>query len=163
MWNASAMRSGAWFGSMIPPEPTRIRSVAAATCAITTSGDELAMLGIPWCSASQKRVYPSRSTSRASSTELRSASVDVASYLASGTTSEADKEKARPGMTRAPSANVYNTSTFLSSTEALHQQLPMRSETPMSLYARAGTPTPNLNQPMARSPTPTKAAGPGGP
>jgi hypothetical protein len=49
----SATCSGTWFGSMIPPEPTRIRSVAAATCPIRISGAELAMLGMPWCSANQ--------------------------------------------------------------------------------------------------------------
>jgi hypothetical protein len=55
VWNASAIRSGTWFGSMIPPEPTLIRSVFAATCAIRTSGEELATLGRLWCSAYQTR------------------------------------------------------------------------------------------------------------
>ena len=42
--NCSAITSGAWFGSMIPPAPTRIRLVPAATCAITTA---VAALAIP--------------------------------------------------------------------------------------------------------------------
>ena len=46
MWKFSATRRGAWFGSMIPPEPTRIRSVAEATCSISTSGAVLATLGM---------------------------------------------------------------------------------------------------------------------
>ncbi|KAF5312056.1 hypothetical protein D9619_003769 [Psilocybe cf. subviscida] len=91
---------------------------------------------------------------------IRSASVDVASYLASGTVSStSDKTKTTIGPA---SANVYNTSAFLGSSDALPMRsetpmsMSMRSTTPMSLYARTGTPTPNLNQPMARSPTPTK-------
>jgi hypothetical protein len=51
--NCSATLSGAWLGSIIPPEPTRMRSVAAATCPISTSGAELATILPPWCSASQ--------------------------------------------------------------------------------------------------------------
>jgi hypothetical protein len=42
--NASATISGAWFGSMIPPEPTRIVEVPAATWPITTA---VAALAIP--------------------------------------------------------------------------------------------------------------------
>ena len=42
--NCSAITSGAWFGSMIPPEPTRIVDVPAATCAMTT---DVAALAIP--------------------------------------------------------------------------------------------------------------------
>jgi hypothetical protein len=38
---------------MMPPEPTRIVVVAAATVAIMTGGAELATLGMLWCSASQ--------------------------------------------------------------------------------------------------------------
>ena len=49
----SATISGAWFTSMTPPDPTRMRVVAAAICPIMISGAELAMLGILWCSASQ--------------------------------------------------------------------------------------------------------------
>ena len=51
--NVSATASGAWLGSMTPPEPTRIVDVAAATVAIITAGAELATLGMLWCSASQ--------------------------------------------------------------------------------------------------------------
>ena len=53
--NCSAMISGAWLGSMTPPAPTRMREVPAATCAITTAVAALAMPGMLWCSASQKR------------------------------------------------------------------------------------------------------------
>ena len=40
---------------MMPPAPTRIVLVAAATDAIITSGAELATLGMLWCSATQNR------------------------------------------------------------------------------------------------------------
>ena len=73
MPNCSTTASGAWLGSMSPPEPTRIVDVASARCASRTAGDELAMPGMLWCSATQWRWYPRRSTSRASSTELRNA------------------------------------------------------------------------------------------
>ena len=53
--NVSATFSGAWLGSMIPPAPTRMRVVAAATAAIITSGAELATLAMLWCSATQNR------------------------------------------------------------------------------------------------------------
>ena len=53
--NCSAITSGAWFGSMIPPEPTRIVDVPAATWAITTAVAALAIPTALWCSASQKR------------------------------------------------------------------------------------------------------------
>ena len=53
--NCSAITSGAWFGSMIPPAPTRIVDVPPATCPMTTEVAALAMPGMPWCSASQKR------------------------------------------------------------------------------------------------------------
>jgi hypothetical protein len=49
----SAAISGAWFGNMTPPEPTRMRSVAAAICPIMISGVELAIDGRLWCSATQ--------------------------------------------------------------------------------------------------------------
>lgn len=49
----SATISGAWFGSMIPPEPTRRLRVAAAIWPIMISGAGLATLGRAWCSASQ--------------------------------------------------------------------------------------------------------------
>ena len=43
---ASATISGAWFGSMIPPAPTRIVRVAAATCPIRTAVAALAIPGM---------------------------------------------------------------------------------------------------------------------
>ena len=42
--NCSAMISGAWFGSITPPAPTRIVEVPPATCPMTTA---VAALGIP--------------------------------------------------------------------------------------------------------------------
>ena len=54
--NCSAITSGEWFGSMIPPAPTRIVLVPAATCAMTTAVAALAMPAELWCSASQKRL-----------------------------------------------------------------------------------------------------------
>ena len=53
--NCSATTSGAWLGSITPPEPTRMVEVLAARCAISTAGAELAMAGMLWCSATQKR------------------------------------------------------------------------------------------------------------
>ena len=53
--NCSAITSGAWFGSMMPPAPTRMVEVPAATWPITTAVAALAMPGMLWCSASQKR------------------------------------------------------------------------------------------------------------
>ena len=50
---SSATTSGAWFGSITPPAPTRIFDVAAATCPITTAVAALAIPGMLWCSASQ--------------------------------------------------------------------------------------------------------------
>jgi hypothetical protein len=38
---------------MTPPEPTLIVDVAAARWAINTGGDELAIAGMAWCSATQ--------------------------------------------------------------------------------------------------------------
>ena len=46
MANCSATTSGAWFGSMTPPDPTDIRLVAAATWAMSTAGEVLATLGM---------------------------------------------------------------------------------------------------------------------
>ena len=43
--NRSATISGAWFGSITPPDPTRMRAVAAAICPIMISGAALAMFG----------------------------------------------------------------------------------------------------------------------
>jgi len=51
--NCSATTSGAWLGSITPPEPTRMRSVAAATMATSTGGFVAATAGMLWCSASQ--------------------------------------------------------------------------------------------------------------
>ena len=51
--NCSATTSGAWLGSMTPPDPTRIRSVAAAIIAISTGGLVEATAGMLWCSATQ--------------------------------------------------------------------------------------------------------------
>src|SRR3954468_7528368 len=43
--NCSAITSGAWLGSMIPPAPTRMAEVPAATAAITTAVAALATPG----------------------------------------------------------------------------------------------------------------------
>jgi len=40
----SATISGAWFGSVTPPDPTRMRGVAAAICPNMISGEVLAIL-----------------------------------------------------------------------------------------------------------------------
>ena len=53
--NCSATTSGAWLGSITPPEPTRIVEVASARCPISTAGAELAIAGMLWCSATQNR------------------------------------------------------------------------------------------------------------
>ena len=42
----SATISGAWLGSITPPEPTRMRAVTAAICPIMISGAVLAMVGM---------------------------------------------------------------------------------------------------------------------
>src|SRR5215472_14835777 len=73
MPNCSATTSDGWFGSITPPEPTRMVVVAVAMCPISTGGDELAMPGMPWCSATQNRVKPSCSARAASSVVARSA------------------------------------------------------------------------------------------
>ncbi len=54
--NCSAIVSGAWFGSMIPPAPSLMRSVFAATCAISTAVADEAIASMLWCSAYQTRV-----------------------------------------------------------------------------------------------------------
>ena len=69
--NCSATTRGGWFGSMTPPEPTRMRSVLAARCAISTAGLVLATVRMLWCSATQKRVSPSASARRASASSRR--------------------------------------------------------------------------------------------
>ncbi len=51
--------------------------VAAARCASSTAGAELATPGMPWCSATQKRWNPQSSALRASSVVAASASVGV--------------------------------------------------------------------------------------
>ena len=45
--NCSAITSGEWFGSMIPPAPTRMLDVPAAICPITTDVAALAIPGMP--------------------------------------------------------------------------------------------------------------------
>jgi hypothetical protein len=44
--NCSATCSGAWFGNMMPPDPTRIVVVAPATCPISTAVAALAIPGM---------------------------------------------------------------------------------------------------------------------
>ena len=51
--------------------------VTDARCASSTGGDELAMPGMLWCSATQWRRYPSRSVSWTRAIELRRASAGV--------------------------------------------------------------------------------------
>ena len=51
--NCSAITSGEWFGSMMPPAPTRIVVVPPATWPMTIDVAALAMPGMLWCSASQ--------------------------------------------------------------------------------------------------------------
>ena len=51
--NCSATTSGAWLGSITPPEPTRMRLVAAASRPISTGGLVAATAGMLWCSATQ--------------------------------------------------------------------------------------------------------------
>ncbi len=51
--NCSATTSGAWLGSITPPEPTRICRVAPAIIAISTGGLVAATAGMLWCSATQ--------------------------------------------------------------------------------------------------------------
>jgi hypothetical protein len=53
--NCSAMTSGEWFGSITPPEPTRIVFVPPATWPMRIEVAALAMPVMLWCSASQKR------------------------------------------------------------------------------------------------------------
>ena len=55
MPNCSAITSGEWFGSMMPPEPSRIVVVCAPTCAISTLVADDAIDGMLWCSAYQTR------------------------------------------------------------------------------------------------------------
>ena len=53
--NCSAMSSGEWLGSMMPPAPSRMRSVCAATWATSTLVAAEAIAGMLWCSAYQTR------------------------------------------------------------------------------------------------------------
>ena len=53
--NCSATMRGAWFGSMTPPDPTRMRSVTPIAAAISTAGVVDATAGMLWCSANQYR------------------------------------------------------------------------------------------------------------
>ena len=53
MPNCSATTSGAWLGSITPPEPMRMVDVTDAAWASSTAGAELAMPGMLWCSATQ--------------------------------------------------------------------------------------------------------------
>ena len=46
MPNCSAITSGAWFGSMMPPAPTRMVRVPAAMWAMTSEVAALAMPGM---------------------------------------------------------------------------------------------------------------------
>src|SRR6185437_6725594 len=46
---------------MTPPEPSRMVEVTWVSAAISTSGAALPRCGIEWCSATQKRLNPSRS------------------------------------------------------------------------------------------------------
>src|SRR5690606_9971699 len=67
--NVSTTFRGAWFGNMIPPAPSRMRSVWLATWAIMISGEPLERLAALWCSANQTRSYPSDSATFAIRTE----------------------------------------------------------------------------------------------
>ena len=70
--NCSAMTSGEWFGSMTPPEPSRMVEVLAATCAMSTAvADDaivadVVVLGVPdageaeWLRTRASRTLPSR-------------------------------------------------------------------------------------------------------
>lgn len=51
--NCSATTKGAWFGSITPPEPRRMRRVRPASTPSSTGGFVEATDGMLWCSASQ--------------------------------------------------------------------------------------------------------------
>jgi hypothetical protein len=53
--NCSATTSGEWLGSITPPAPSRSVEVEAARWAMRTAGEELAMPGMLWCSATHSR------------------------------------------------------------------------------------------------------------
>jgi hypothetical protein len=54
--NCSAMTSGEWLGSMIPPAPRRIVDVWCAIWPISTDVALEAMVAMLWCSAYHTRV-----------------------------------------------------------------------------------------------------------
>ena len=51
--NCSATTSGAWLGSITPPEPTRMVFVPPAMWPTSTAVAELATPSMLWCSATQ--------------------------------------------------------------------------------------------------------------
>jgi hypothetical protein len=51
--NCSAMTSGAWLGSITPPDPTRMVLVPPATWPTSTAVALQATPSMLWCSASQ--------------------------------------------------------------------------------------------------------------
>ena len=53
--NCSAITSGEWLGSMIPPAPKRMVEVCAATWAMSTAVADDPMDAMLWCSAYQTR------------------------------------------------------------------------------------------------------------
>ena len=62
---------------MTPPEPSRIVEVTCVSAAISTSGAALQRCAIEWCSATQKRLNPSRSAAFATSMVSRTPSAWV--------------------------------------------------------------------------------------
>ncbi len=71
MPNCSAICSGEWFGSITPPEPSVMRSVCAATWAMSTLVAADAIEPMLWCSAYQIRRNP-QSSARCASLVLAS-------------------------------------------------------------------------------------------
>ena len=94
MPNCSATAREAWFGSMTPPDPIRRVVVTEARCAMSTAGAELAIPGRLWCSATQCRPYPNRSTCWARSMEFRSA---AAAIVPAGTGARSSTDSAVEG------------------------------------------------------------------
>src|SRR5690625_3326098 len=78
--NCSAIVSGAWLGSMMPPDPSRIVSVCAAMCPISTLVADDAIVDMLWCSAYQIRRYPHSSACLASVTLASKLSRGVAPF-----------------------------------------------------------------------------------
>ena len=89
MPNCSAMTSGAWLGSMIPPAPTRMVRVFDATCSMRTLVADDAMLAMLWCSAYQTRRYPSSSA--------RCATLTLAAKASRGGLPRADEREVEDG------------------------------------------------------------------